>query len=169
LPLVTDADVARMRAQLFFEGDEAKRKLSRFWLLLLLAAVIASAGVVGDSTATVIGAMIVAPLMVPILGTVLGVVLMDRDNLLRCIGLVVAGAVSVVAIGWLVGFIVHVPVDAASQLAGRLSGHAPPHRPPRRAGHRSGGVGRVGSRRHFDTLPGVAIAISLVPPLAVVA
>jgi hypothetical protein len=37
--------------------------------------VIAAAGVVGDSTATVIGAMIVAPLMTPIPGIVLAVVL----------------------------------------------------------------------------------------------
>jgi hypothetical protein len=37
----------------------------------VLAAVIASAGGVSDSTATVIGAMIVAPLMTPILGIVL--------------------------------------------------------------------------------------------------
>ena len=58
----------------------------------MLASIIASAGVVGDSTATVIGAMIVAPLMTPILGTMLAVVLGDRSNLLRSIGLVLAGA-----------------------------------------------------------------------------
>jgi hypothetical protein len=72
---LTDADIARMRDQLFFEGPERNRRLSRYWLLLPLAAVIASAGVVSDSTATVIGAMIVAPLMTPILGIVLAVVL----------------------------------------------------------------------------------------------
>jgi hypothetical protein len=55
-----------MRDQLLFDGAGAGRKLSRFWVLLVLAAVIASAGIVADSTATVIGAMIVAPLMTPI-------------------------------------------------------------------------------------------------------
>ena len=64
-----------MRDQLFFEGPARDRRLSRYWLLLPLPAVIAAAGVVGDSTATVIGAMIVAPLMTPILGIVLAVVL----------------------------------------------------------------------------------------------
>ena len=55
-------DITRMRDQLFFDGPERNRRLNRFWLLLLpLSAVIASAGVVSDSTATVIGAMIVAP------------------------------------------------------------------------------------------------------------
>ena len=44
-------DITRMRDQLFFYGPERNRRLSRFWLLLPLAAVIASAGVVSDSTA----------------------------------------------------------------------------------------------------------------------
>jgi uncharacterized membrane protein len=83
-------DIARMRDQLFFDGPERNRRLSRFWLLLPLAAVIASAGVVSDSTATVIGAMIVAPLMTPILGIVLAVVLSDGVNLRRCLLLVIA-------------------------------------------------------------------------------
>ena len=72
---LAQADITRMRDQLFFDGPERNRRLSRFWLLLPLSAVIASAGVVSDSTATVIGAMIVAPLMTPILGIVLAVVL----------------------------------------------------------------------------------------------
>ena len=56
-------DITQMRDQVFFEGPERKRRLSRYWLLLGLSAVIATAGVVSDSTATVIGAMIIAPLM----------------------------------------------------------------------------------------------------------
>src|SRR5689334_4348500 len=47
-----DVDVARIRDQVFFEGPERGRRLSRFWTLLLIAAVIASAGVVSNSTAT---------------------------------------------------------------------------------------------------------------------
>ena len=97
MPFASDVDVRRMRDQLFFEGDDISARLSRFWLLLVLAAVIASAGVVGDSTATVIGAMIVAPLMVPILGTVVAVVLADRTNVIRCLALVVAGTASAAA------------------------------------------------------------------------
>ena len=32
--------------------------MSRFWILLILSAIIATAGILADSTATVIGAMI---------------------------------------------------------------------------------------------------------------
>src|SRR5271157_2709968 len=103
-----------MRDQLFFEGPARGRRLSRYWLLLTLSAVIASAGVVSDSTATVIGAMIVAPLMTPILGVVLAVVLTDRRNLLRCLGLVVTGAAVVIGLAWLLGLVVPYPVVAAT-------------------------------------------------------
>ena len=165
---LTDVDIKRMRDQLFFEGPERGRRLSRYWLLLPLSAVIASAGVVSDSTATVIGAMIVAPLMTPILGIVLAVVLADRANLLRCVVLVMAGAAAVVAIGWLLGLFVPYPLVAAtnSQVAARVT----PRIADLVAALATGAVGSVALARSdiSDTLPGVAIAISLVPPLAVV-
>lgn len=165
---LSEVDIKRMRDQLFFEGPERNRRLSRYWLLLPLAAVIASAGVVSDSTATVIGAMIVAPLMTPILGIVLAVVLADRANLRRCIVLVVVGAAAVVVIGWLLGLFVPYPVVAAtnSQVAARVT----PRIVDLVAALATGAVGSVALARSdiSDTLPGVAIAISLVPPLAVV-
>ena len=78
---VSQADVEQMRDQVFFEGPERRRRLSRYWLLLLLSAVIATAGVVNDFTATVIGAMIIAMLLGPISGSGLGLV--DKNNNLR--------------------------------------------------------------------------------------
>jgi uncharacterized hydrophobic protein (TIGR00271 family) len=165
---VTTADITRMREQLFFDGPEAARKSSRFWMLLVLAGIIASAGVVGDSTATVIGAMIVAPLMTPILGIVLGIVLADRDNLTRSVLLVIGGAMAVIALAWVMGSVISVPVLEAtnSQVSARVS----PRIIDLVAALATGAVGAFALCRSdiSDTLPGVAIAISLVPPLAVV-
>jgi uncharacterized hydrophobic protein (TIGR00271 family) len=128
--------------------------------LLLLSAVIATAGVVSDSTATVIGAMIIAPLMTPILGVVLGVVTVDRVNLLRCLLLLAAGAAAVVALSWLLGHLVPYPVTAAtnSQVAARVT----PRLVDLVAALATGAVGSVALARPdiSDTLPGVAIAIS---------
>jgi uncharacterized hydrophobic protein (TIGR00271 family) len=168
VPTITDADVTRMTSALLFDGPDRGRKLSRYWVLLALAALIASAGVVADSTATVIGAMIVAPLMTPILGTVLSVVIGDLRNLAISLLLVVSGAVLVVAIGWAVGTFVAVDVVAATnpQVAGRVH----PRLIDLVAALATGVVGAFALVRSdvSDTLPGVAIAISLVPPLAVV-
>jgi uncharacterized hydrophobic protein (TIGR00271 family) len=164
---LTYADVKQMRDQVFFEGHERSRRLSRYWLLLLLSAVIASAGVVSDSTATVIGAMIIAPLMTPVLGVVLAIVLADGANLRRCLLLVIAGAAAVVAASWLLGHFVPYPVVAAtnSQVAARVT----PRIVDLVAALATGSVGSVALTRPdvSDTLPGVAIAIALVPPLAV--
>jgi uncharacterized hydrophobic protein (TIGR00271 family) len=168
MPTVDATDLERMREAVFFDEPQAKRKQSRFWVLLVLASIIAAAGVVGDSTATVIGAMIVAPLMTPILGTMLGVVLGDRANLVRSILFVVGGAAAAIAIGYLLGVFVNDPVTAAtnSQVAARVN----PSLIDLVAALATGVVGSVALVRKdiSDTLPGVAIAISLVPPLSVV-
>lgn len=160
--------VEDMRHAVFFDGLAARSKQSRFWLLLVLAAVIAAAGVVGDSTATVIGAMIVAPMMIPIQGSMLATVLGDRANLARSVWFVTLGAAVVVAIGFLTGLLDPVPVTAAtnSQVASRVT----PGLVDLLAALGTGVVGSVALVRKdiSDTLPGVAIAISLVPPLSVV-
>jgi len=167
MPRITGADLMRMRDQLFYEGPERRHRLSKYWSLLLLSAVIASAGVIGDSTATVIGAMIVAPLMTPILGIVLAIVLTDGTNLRRSVALVLAGGAAVVAIAWTMGHFLQYGVTATnSQVAQRVS----PRLIDLVAALATGAVGAVALAREdiSDTLPGVAIAISLVPPLAVV-
>lgn len=162
---VTGADVDRMVERLFLDS---RRKVSAFWALLVLAAVIAGAGVVADSTATVIGAMIVAPLMTPILGTALAVVLGEPRWVVRGIAMIVAGAFAVVVLGFLLGLLVPEPVvaDSNSQVAGRVS----PHLIDLVAALATGVVGAFALVRSdvSDALPGVAIAVSLVPPLSVV-
>lgn len=158
----------QMRESVFFEGPVVRSRYSRFWLLLVLSSIIASAGVVADSTAAVIGAMIVAPLLGPIQGTMLATVLGDRVNLVRSFVMVVAGAAAAIAIGYVIGMLVTGDVMAAtnSQVAGRVS----PRLIDLLAALGTGVVGSVALVRRdiSDTLPGVAIAISLVPPLTVV-
>jgi len=165
---VTPADIDRMRANLFIDGRRRNAKFSGFWALLILASVIASAGVVGDATATVIGAMIVAPLMTPILGMVLAIVIADRVNLLKSLMLVVAGSATAVAVGYIVGLLAVIDTVAAtnSQVATRVN----PRLIDLLAALATGTVAAFVQCRDdiSDALPGVAIAISLVPPLAVV-
>lgn len=168
MPTITADDLTRMRTQLLFDGQDAGRKLTRFWTLLILAGVIAAAGVVADSTATVIGAMIVAPLMTPIVGTVFSIVIGDLRNLARSLALVVSGGAAVVAIGYLVGRLVS--YDVVAETSSQVAGRTQPRLIDLLAALATGVVGAFALVRPdvSDTLPGVAIAISLVPPLAVV-
>ena len=158
---VSTSDVDRMMSKLLVtEGSDRRNKLSAFWVLIVLSTIIASAGVMADSTATVIGAMIVAPLMTPILGTALAVVLADRRLILKNLGMVIGGAASVILIAYLIGLTSHalLVADTNAQIAARVS--------PRLIDLLAA-LAMVRSDIS-DTLPGVAIAISLVPPLAVV-
>ena len=62
-------ELSTFKNKLFFEGDKRRVEFERFTILLFLSTAIATYGVMGDSVATVIGAMIIAPLMRPIMAT----------------------------------------------------------------------------------------------------
>ncbi|MCR8694335.1 TIGR00341 family protein [Rhodococcus pyridinivorans] len=148
-------------------GDrQAKR--SAFWTMLTLSAVIAVAGVVSDSTATVIGAMIVAPLSTPILGVGLGIAVGRGVLIARSVARILGGIVLVVLLGVVFAQVLANPgnVLSNSQVLGRTS----PTLMDLTAAMATGLVGAIAVTRRDvgDVLPGVAIAISLVPPLAVV-
>ncbi|MGB7448789.1 MAG: DUF389 domain-containing protein [Ornithinimicrobium sp.] len=165
---VEPSDVDRITGKVFMTEGDKSRNLSAFWVLLTLSAVIATAGVIADSTATVIGAMIVAPLMTPILGTAMAIVLARRAAMLRSASLVAGGALLVVAVGYLLGLLM--PVDVVADTNSQVSGRVNPGLIDLVAALATGLVGAFALLRSeiSDTLPGVAIAISLVPPLAVI-
>jgi len=153
---------------LFLTTGARRAKTSQFWVLLVLASMIAAGGVVGDSTPAVIGAMIVAPLATPMYGVALATVIGSRRDLLASLQLLVAGIAVNVLIGFLVGVITisRVPVDANPQIIGRTA-------PMLLDLAVAVTVGVAGSfalvrRDVSNILAGVAIAISLVPVLAVV-
>ncbi|HEU5113060.1 MAG TPA: DUF389 domain-containing protein, partial [Acidimicrobiia bacterium] len=154
--------------ELFLDIGDSATKRWRFAFLLLLAAVIATTGLLADSTATVIGAMIVAPLGVPIIGTALGIVIADGRRLVASAVTVMLGGAAVVAIGWFLAAVLPeiVPITRNSQVTSRTS----PNLIDLVTAVATGFAGAFGLARKdvSDVMPGVAIAISLVPPLAVV-
>jgi uncharacterized hydrophobic protein (TIGR00271 family) len=144
-------------------GDTGAKR-SAFWTMLVLSAVIAAGGVLTDSTATVIGAMIIAPLSTPIMGIALGAVQSRHTSAGRY---VLLGCAVVVAIGVLFSLVLPASYDllSDSQIAGRTS----PGLLDLVAALATGFAGAVALARRdvAAVLPGVAIAISLVPPLVV--
>ncbi|GAA0943250.1 DUF389 domain-containing protein [Actinocorallia libanotica] len=144
-------------------GDRASR-YSAFWTMLVLSAVIAAAGVLADSTATIIGAMIIAPLSTPIMGMALGLVQRSGTGAGR---FVLGGVAVVVAVGLLASLAVPRSYDLLSN--GQISGRTSPGLADLLAALATGLAGAVALARRdvAAVLPGVAIAISLVPPLVV--
>jgi uncharacterized hydrophobic protein (TIGR00271 family) len=164
LPESQRRTLEELTEDLDLRSGDARAKQSAFWTMLVLSGVIATAGVLADSTATVIGAMIIAPLSTPIMGIALGIVKRER---LRAGRFVLVGAIVVVLIGVIAAFVVpDIDVHTNPQITSRTS----PTVIDLVAAIATGLAGAVGlSRRDVAAvLPGVAIAISLVPPLAVV-
>lgn len=163
---VDDGEMRRVRDVLLFEQPEQSRKIWRFFMLLVLASAIATYGLLADSIATVIGAMIVAPLMLPIMGLAFGVSLGDRRAIVRSLAISLLGIGTAIAVGFALtrGFSSIVDVEANGQIIGRTS----PRLIDLLAALATGlaGAFATGRKDVSDTLPGVAIAISLVPPLA---
>lgn len=163
---VDDVEIQRVRDILLFEGPERGRRTSRFFMLLILAAAISTYGLLADSVATVIGAMIVAPLMLPIMGLAFGVSLGARAVILRSLLISILGILTAIAVGWALtrGFASVVDIESNGQIMTRTS----PRLIDLLAALATGFAGAYATGRKdvSDTLPGVAIAISLVPPLA---
>lgn len=152
-----------MKDAVFFLFSDRNQRLSHFWTLLILAAIIATNGIAGDSAATVIiGAMIVAPLMTPILGTMLAIVLGDEANFLFSFFLVVTGAGAAILIRYTYGSCLPdeaISADSNSQIAGRVN----PRLTDLIGALATGAIGSVALVRK-DVAGTLAIAISLVPP-----
>jgi uncharacterized hydrophobic protein (TIGR00271 family) len=169
LPESQRRTLENLTSDLDLGSGEVSAKRSAFWTMLFLSAVIASAGIITDSTATVIGAMIIAPLSTPIMGIALGLSRGSSKLVLHSVLFVVGGVVLVVAIG--AGTSAILPASSSvlvdnSQITGRTS----PGIFDLLSALATGFAGSIAFARRdvAAVLPGVAIAISLVPPLAVV-
>ena len=160
--------LAGMEDDLYLDRGGRRAKLTKFWVQLVLASVIAAGGVIGDSTPAVIGAMIVAPLGTPIYGLALGAVIGQRHEIRRSLLLLVGGIAANILIGVLIGLVTfnRVPLDVNPQVVGRTA----PTLLELGVAVATGLAGSFALSRKdvSDILAGVAIAISLVPVLAVV-
>ena len=153
---------------LFFEQPSRVAKLVSWWVMLLLSVAIATFGIMQDSTAVVIGAMLIAPLMTPILGSAAAIVNAWPGRLRASIVLVVLGVSAAVALAFVIGqwLPTIVPLATNSQVTSRIS----PNLVDMLIALAAGAAGAYASvdRRVSSSIAGVAIAVALVPPLGVV-
>lgn len=82
-----------------YESIKLSARLSKEFLVLLIGScLIATIGLFQDSSAVIIGAMLIAPLMMPILGFSLGIIWGDKDLLKRSIWTLFIGSIFVLII-----------------------------------------------------------------------
>ncbi|MCM1163144.1 MAG: TIGR00341 family protein [Muribaculaceae bacterium] len=131
-------------------------------LILILAIFIASLGLNTNSTAVIIGAMLISPLMGPIIGIGLGVGVQDFQLIKRALrNLVIAAGFSVLTSTLF--FLISPVSENHSELFARTS----PTIYDVLIGFIGGGAGiiAIGSKSKGNVIPGVAIATALMPPL----
>jgi uncharacterized hydrophobic protein (TIGR00271 family) len=156
------------RVSVYSRVSEASGPTLMYWLELLFSAGIATLGLVLNSPAVVIGAMLISPLMGPIIAAGLSLAAGDLYlGLKSALTLLASIAVAIsfsAALVWLLPFhsptaeilartqpnLLDLGVALFSGLAGSLL------------------VCRAGSESGVSALPGVAIAVALMPPLCTV-
>ncbi len=136
-----------------------------YYVLLSLSGIISTLGLLANSAATIIGAMIVAPLMGPITGIAFAMVIGNRRLLKRASLALVTGlgltVVMAIAISRLVGL---------STLTPEILARTQPNLLDLGVALSAGAAGAFAKSRRgvADALPGVAIAVALAPPLSVI-
>ncbi len=164
--------VAELPSLTVAERVEAYRAVRRgarpdvdFFLMIGLSATIAALGLLLNSPAVIIGAMLVAPLMSAIVGLGLGVVQGDLRLLRLAAGATLRGMGLAIVVAMLIGFIV-----PGATPTPEILGRTHPSLLDLGIALASGAAGAYALCRKdvSASLPGVAIAAALVPPLATV-
>ena len=153
---------------LYFEGPDRRSKITSYVFMLLLSVAIASLAVLQDSTAVIIGAMLVAPLMTPIMGCAAGIVSGWRIRVLRSFAVVAASVAAAIGLAWILASWIPalVPLGVNSQVLSRSSPTLLDMAIALAAG--AAGAYATVDDRVSSSLTGVAVAVALVPPLGVV-
>jgi uncharacterized hydrophobic protein (TIGR00341 family) len=117
-PLPEEETTARERERRSATREELVNSVSRsaaltgdFLWMTALAAIVAAGGLIGDNTAVVIGAMVIAPLLSPNIALALGAALGSAKLVLRGAEALVVGIVLAIALGYGLAFVLgaHMP------------------------------------------------------------
>ena len=153
-----------LRVELYEKRIASSKPSLGFFVLLISSAVIATLGLISNSTAVVIGAMIVAPLMDPILSLAFGLAVSDGKLIRRSAVTVTFGVVAVVGTAALLSLILGIS-NVQSEIIGRTS----PNLIDLGIAVAAAVAGSFSMTRErlSSSIAGVAIAVALVPPLCV--
>ncbi|MBT65766.1 MAG: TIGR00341 family protein [Synechococcus sp. NP17] len=152
------------RNDLYKSRIASSRPTLGFFLLLICSAVIATLGLISNSSAVVIGAMIVAPLMDPILSLAFGLAISNNKLVKRSAITVIIGVITVIATATLLGWILD-----ASEVNREIYSRTAPNLIDLGIAVAAAIAGSFTLTRDrlSNSIAGVAIAVALVPPLCV--
>jgi uncharacterized hydrophobic protein (TIGR00271 family) len=163
---VTPRRRRRVIRSMYHEHARFRPWVWRFATLMALSVSLATLGLVADSPAVIIGAMVVAPLMGPVLGVSAAVIMgWPRRGVQQAVIVLVAaaGAITLAAL-------ISIPLDGFEIPPGELLARTKPNIRDLGVAILAGTVGAYTMVRKevAEAMAGAAIAVALVPPLATV-
>lgn len=158
------------REELTARAEDLAPTTSTFFIFNIISAIIATTGLLLNSVATIIGAMVIAPLMGPAISTSVGAVFADRDMTSRGITLQITGLLSAVTAAAIFGLLLKEtallpPTELRS--VPQITERTVPSFLSLFLALGSGVAGAISvMRSEGSALVGVAIAVALIPPAA---
>jgi len=151
-------------SDLFSSLREDAQLSSTFMTLLVLATMIATFGLYINSSAVIIGAMLLAPLMQPIVSASMGLLRQDTTLLLNSMQSISLGVLSVLLSAMIISLLL--PME---QLTSEMNGRLSPTILDMFVAIISGVAAAYAksNEKIIGSLAGVSIAVALVPPIAV--
>jgi uncharacterized hydrophobic protein (TIGR00271 family) len=136
-----------------------------FYILLALSGAISTLGLLAGSAATIIGAMIIAPLMGPMIGIAYAMVMANRRLLRRSSFTLLTGILMTIGTSMIISYLI-----GLRTLNSEITARVHPTLMDLGVALAAGAAGSFAKSRRgiADALPGVAIAVALVPPLSVI-
>jgi|GEM_PF-1035816 len=161
IPHLSDDALERLNQDLY---SESQANLD-YLMLVVSSCLIASFGLLSNSAAVIIGAMIIAPLMLPIRSIAFAGLEGDRTLLSQSLRAIMIGLLLAIGLSWFVGRIVNV-----SEFGSEVLARTQPNLLDLGIALAAGAIsGFAKVRPHVsDALAGTAIAVALMPPLCVV-
>jgi len=153
--------------ELFFEGEERMPYVKQFYSLLTIAALIAIVGLYGNSPAVVIGAMLLSPLMTPILAFAAALVMGWPVRSGRLAIRLLFATLFVFALSYLFPLVFRMPTNIV--IPPELLARTNPNMGDLLIALSAGLAAALMllRRETLAILPGVAISVALIPPLCV--
>jgi uncharacterized hydrophobic protein (TIGR00271 family) len=168
--LMSEYERSMVTTELFWDTADLKAHLARFFTLMVLSTLLAAFGLAANSVAVIIGAMLVAPLMTPILATAAALLVVDLRMLLSSIGTLASGVAVAIGTSMFVTWVGLQNFTTTYSLPSEILGRTQPSLLDLGVAIAAGLAGGyvLTHPKASSSLPGVAIAVALVPPLATV-
>jgi len=160
---------ARIRSHAQKQLEKYSSPSRDFFTLIILSSAIVSFGLILDNSAIIIGGMVVAPLITPIFGFSLNILILRFKELGKSLLSILLGTLSAIIISILIGYLTNFIDESSLKATSEIISRVKPDIFYFLVALLSGLAGSYAyvSEKISASITGIAISVALIPPLAV--